>query len=68
MESSLEKVNRIRRSQGAPPLSAAELAERRAKHLGPANHDEPVQAPAVSELDRFEQKARAAARKLKGGK
>lgn len=60
----LQKVNAIREKMGAPPLSAAELEQRRARHLGtvPASAAEPE----VNELDAFEAKARAAARRLKG--
>jgi hypothetical protein len=59
----LDRVNTIRKTQGAEPLTEAELEQRRAKHLGVSNQPQPV-----NELDAFEAKARAAARKLKGGK
>lgn len=61
----LDRVNTIRKSQGAPPLTADELAERRAKHLGTAPAASVAAPETVNELDAFEAKARAAARRLR---
>ncbi|MGV7929343.1 MAG: hypothetical protein AB2L13_10620 [Spirochaetota bacterium] len=59
----LQKVNAIREKMGAAPLTADQLAERRAKHLGTVPAASAAE-PEVNELDAFEEKARAAARRL----
>lgn len=60
----LTKVNAIREKMGAPPLTAAELAERRAQHLGTVPAVSAAEPETVNELDAFEERARAAAKKI----
>jgi hypothetical protein len=60
----LDRVNTIRKITGSTAAYGCRARTGRAQHLGTVPASEPVQAPAVSELDAFEERARAAARKI----
>ncbi len=60
----LDRVISIRKTQGAAPLTADQLAERRAQHLGTVPAASVAEPETVNELDAFEAKARAAAQKI----